>query len=62
MSSKQFADECLETARSERERPIFLRMAQTWLQAAGLAEQREGGLNVDNNAAGQRRAGSGPTR
>jgi len=53
VSSKQyreFADECLgwaKTARSERERQIFLQMAQTWLQAGGLAEQREGGLNVD---------------
>jgi len=67
-SSKQyreFADECLgwaKTARSERERQIFLQMAQTWLQAAGLAEQREGGLNVDNNAAGEKCAGTGPKR
>jgi hypothetical protein len=40
---RTFADECLgwaKTARSERERNIFLQMAQTWLNAAVLAEGR----------------------
>jgi hypothetical protein len=55
-SSKQyreFADECLgwaRTARSDRERRIFLQMAETWLQAADLADQRE-----------RRQAGTGKT-
>jgi hypothetical protein len=42
---KAFANECLDwakTARIEKEREIFLQMAQTWLQAACLAERREG--------------------
>jgi hypothetical protein len=47
VSSKQyreFADECLgwaKAARSDQERLIFLQMAETWLQAADLADQRE---------------------
>lgn len=47
MSSKeyrQFADECLgwaRTARSDRERRIFLQMTETWLEAAAQAEHRE---------------------
>jgi hypothetical protein len=47
VSSKQyreFADECLgwaRTARSDRERRIFLQMAEAWLKAAALAEHRE---------------------
>ena len=47
MSSSQdyrdYADECLgwaKTARSPREREIFLQMAQTWLQAAAHLEGR----------------------
>jgi hypothetical protein len=35
------ADECMEwakTAKSDRERDIFLQMAKTWLQAAMLTE------------------------
>jgi hypothetical protein len=38
---RAFADECMEwakTAKSDREREIFLQMAQTWLQAAVLRE------------------------
>jgi hypothetical protein len=41
---REFADECLgwaKTARSDRERRIFLQMAETWLEAAVLAERRE---------------------
>ena len=40
MSSKEFrenADECMDwarTARGDRERAIFLQMAEAWLQAA----------------------------
>ena len=47
MSSKEyreFADECLhwaKTARSNREKRIFLQMAETWLKAAVLADRRE---------------------
>jgi hypothetical protein len=47
VSSKQhreFADKCLgwaKIARSDQERMIFLQMAETWLQAADLADQRE---------------------
>ncbi|HEY1981121.1 MAG TPA: hypothetical protein VGH13_13650 [Xanthobacteraceae bacterium] len=36
-----FADECLgwaKTAKSDREREIFLQMAETWIRAAILAE------------------------
>ena len=41
---RENADECLawaKTAKSDRERGIFLQMAQTWLQAAKLAEIRQ---------------------
>ena len=43
-----FADECLDwakTAKSDREREIFLNMAETWIRAAILAEsgQRSSG-------------------
>ena len=41
---RENADECLDwarTARSERERAIFLQMAETWRQAAILLESRE---------------------
>jgi hypothetical protein len=47
VSSKQyreFADECIhwaKTARSDREKRIFLQMAETWLKAAVLADRRE---------------------
>jgi hypothetical protein len=47
MSSKkyrEFVDECMhwaKTARSDREKRIFLQMAETWLKAAVLAERRE---------------------
>jgi hypothetical protein len=40
---RENADECMDwarTARSERERAIFLQMAETWLQAAALLEKR----------------------
>jgi hypothetical protein len=39
-----FADECMhwaKTARSDREKRIFLQMAESWLEAAVLAERRE---------------------
>jgi hypothetical protein len=38
---RENADECMDwarTARSERERAIFLQMAETWLQAAARLE------------------------
>jgi hypothetical protein len=47
MSSKEyreFADECMHwamTARSDREKRIFLQMVEAWLQAADIAERRE---------------------
>jgi len=40
---RENADECMDwarTARSDRERAIFLQMAETWLQAAALLESR----------------------
>ena len=40
---REYAAECLEwakTAKSDREREIFLQMANTWLQAASCAERR----------------------
>jgi hypothetical protein len=46
VSAKEFrdnADECMgwvRTARSDRERAIFLQMAETWLQAAARADGR----------------------
>jgi hypothetical protein len=39
---RELADECLasaKTARTDKERRIFLQMAETWLRAAMLAEQ-----------------------
>jgi hypothetical protein len=39
-----YADECLDwakTARSQREREIFLEMAKTWAAAALIAKKRE---------------------
>ena len=44
---REYAAECLEwakTAKSDREREIFLQMANTWLQAASCAERRTDGL------------------
>jgi hypothetical protein len=41
-----FADECLgwaKTAKSERERETFLKMAETWIRAAILAESGQRG-------------------
>jgi len=41
---RELADECLgwaKSARTDRERHIFLGMAETWLRAAALADQRE---------------------
>jgi len=41
---REFADECLhwaKTARSDREKRIFLQMAETRLKAAVLADRRE---------------------
>jgi len=38
---------------SEREQLIFLQMAQTWLQAATLAEQREAARDVAASHAGE---------
>jgi hypothetical protein len=47
MSSKEyreFADECMhwaKTARSDRQKRIFLQMAETWLKAAANADHRD---------------------
>ena len=56
MSSKkfrEFADECMhwaKTARSDREKRIFLQMAETWLNAAVLADVANSGkLRQANN-------------
>jgi hypothetical protein len=41
---REYADECLgwaRTARSDRERAIFLQMAQTWLEAVVRLEARQ---------------------
>jgi hypothetical protein len=41
---REYADECFgwaKTAKSDRERDIFLQMAHTWLEAASLAETRQ---------------------
>jgi len=41
---REYADECFgwaKTAKSDSERDIFLQMAQTWLEAASLAETRQ---------------------
>jgi hypothetical protein len=40
---REYADECMDwarTARSEKERAIFIEMAQTWLAAAARLEAR----------------------
>jgi hypothetical protein len=42
---REFADECMgwaKTARSDKERAIFLQMAGTWLEAAVALERRLG--------------------
>jgi hypothetical protein len=41
---REYADECpgwAKSAKSDREREIFLQMAQTWLEAANLAEAKQ---------------------
>jgi hypothetical protein len=41
---REYADECFgwaKTAKSDREREIFLQMAETWLEAAIRAEVRQ---------------------
>jgi hypothetical protein len=41
---REYADECMgwaRTAKSDRERAIFVQMAQTWLQAAAIMEGKE---------------------
>jgi hypothetical protein len=41
---REHADECFDwarTARSERERLIFIQMAKTWLRAAFIAEMSQ---------------------
>ena len=41
---REYADECMgwaKTAKSDRERAIFVQMAQTWLQAAAIMEGKE---------------------
>ena len=41
---RDYADECMDwakTAKSDRERAIFLQMAQTWLDAATLRDGKE---------------------
>ena len=51
---REFADECMDwakTARSERQQRIFLEMAETWLRAAIIAEQRERTLRGTGTAA-----------
>jgi hypothetical protein len=40
---REFADECMrwaKTARSDREKRVFLQMAETWLKAAVVADRR----------------------
>jgi hypothetical protein len=49
---RELADECLgwaKTARADKERRIFLQMAETWLRAARLAEERGRRLAVAGN-------------
>jgi hypothetical protein len=56
MSSKEyreFADESMHwarTARSEREKGIFMQMAEAWQEAAHLAERREARQHQDERA------------
>ena len=41
---RDYADECMgwaKTAKSDRERAIFIQMAQTWLDAAILRDEKE---------------------
>jgi hypothetical protein len=48
---REYADECLgwaKTARSDRERRIFLQMAETWLLAADITDQRERRAKASN--------------
>ena len=56
---REYADECFgwaKTAKSDREREIFLQMAETWLEAARRAETRQNPRNPDGPA----RAGVSP--
>jgi len=49
---REYADECLgwaKTAKSEREREIFLKMVQTWLEAAFRAEGKETESRLDSH-------------
>jgi hypothetical protein len=52
---RELADECLgraKTARTDKERRIFLQMAETWLRAAMLSEERGRRLAVPGNRNG----------
>ena len=56
---RAYADECFgwaKTARTERERQIFLEMAQTWLQAATV----HGLQNRDPSKTAKIRSDGGP--
>jgi len=49
---RELADECLgwaKSARTDRERHIFLGMAETRLSAAALADQREKKMGFSGN-------------
>jgi hypothetical protein len=49
---REYADECFgwaKTAKSDRERDVFLQMARTWLEAAIRAERREGAEPPETN-------------
>ena len=49
---RELANECLgwaKSARTDRERHIFLGMAETWLRAAALADQREKKMGFSGN-------------
>jgi hypothetical protein len=60
---RKYADECLasaKTARSDKDRRDFLRMAEAWLQAAALLEQPPPARNgkphtLDQSGKGRRR-------
>ncbi len=49
---RELANECLgwaKSARTDRERHIFLGMAETWLRAAALADQRDKKMGFSGN-------------
>lgn len=60
---RAYADECFgwaRTAETDREREIFIQMAQTWLAAAVRAATADASQPVEHSAAGAPQRGPEP--